>query len=473
MEAALTIAVGAGPAPAIAHHPARLFDPRHRAVTIGMVALVCMTAFEVLAVTTAMPAVAASLDGLHLYALAFGAPVASGIVGMVATGRWSDRFGPAAPLRAGVATFVTGLLLAGLAPSMIVVVAGRVVQGLGSGAISVALYVVVAQVYPDTLRPKVFAAFAGAWVVPAIVGPALTGLAVERIGWRSVFLAVPVLTLLAARLVAPALADTVAPPATVDGAAVFDGHVAWAAAAALGAGVLHEAGQRTDEHGGLTTVALVVIATALVAPAGRRLLPGGTARLRRGLPAVIALRGLASASFIGVEVFIPLLLGEERGFSGTSAGAVLTLGSLSWFVGSWLQGREGLASSAGDRIRVGGALMALGAGASATLAATTVPVVVGVLGFGLAGLGMGLVYPTLSVRTLELSDPGEEGANSSALQLGDALAAATILAVSGAVFTALHGATPATAYIAVFGIAAALAFVVALAAPRTNLSRAR
>jgi MFS family permease len=172
----------------------------YRALTIGIVALMSLAAFEYLAVATAMPTVARALDGLALYPLAFGGPLAAGVVGMVVAGGWSDGKGPAGPIWAGVALFVVGLLLAGLAPAMWLLVLGRVVQGFGAGLMTVALYVVVARVYPAELRARIFAAFAAAWVVPSIVGPAIAGLIVERVGWRWVFLAVPLLAVPAALL---------------------------------------------------------------------------------------------------------------------------------------------------------------------------------------------------------------------------------------------------------------------------------
>ncbi len=128
-------------------------------VTIGACALVFLAAFESLAVTTIMPVVSRDLDGASLYALAFAGPLATGVIGMVAAGNWSDRRGPAVPLYSSVALFVVGLLIAGTALSMPALVAGRLVQGLGGGALTVALYVVVARVYPATLHPKIFAAF--------------------------------------------------------------------------------------------------------------------------------------------------------------------------------------------------------------------------------------------------------------------------------------------------------------------------
>ncbi len=108
---------------------AGLLAPAYRALTIGTVALASMTAFEYLAVTTAMPTVARELDGLSLYALAFGGSLAAGAVGLVVGGNWSDAIGPQRPVWQGVGWFVVGLVVAGLAPSMWVLVAGRIVHG--------------------------------------------------------------------------------------------------------------------------------------------------------------------------------------------------------------------------------------------------------------------------------------------------------------------------------------------------------
>src|SRR3954471_18966287 len=146
-------------------HP-RLLSPAYAVTTVGMFALCALVAFEATAVTTVMPTVAAHLDGVGLYALSFAAPLASGVVGMVTAGAWSDRRGPAVPLVASLALFALGLVVCGLAPSMEVLVAGRVLQGLGGGALTVGLYVLVGLVFPRVLQPAIFASFAAAWVLP-------------------------------------------------------------------------------------------------------------------------------------------------------------------------------------------------------------------------------------------------------------------------------------------------------------------
>ena len=117
-----------------------------------------------------------------------------------------------------------GLLLAGFAASMPMLLAGRLLQGLGAGAISVTLFVLAGRCYPETMRPRLFAAFSAAWVVPSLLGPALSGWMVDTIGWRWVFLAVPLAALPAARMLQPALRElreqadaVVTPPAYLGG----------------------------------------------------------------------------------------------------------------------------------------------------------------------------------------------------------------------------------------------------------------
>src|SRR5688572_14525612 len=214
-----------------------------------MITLVTLVAFEAVAVTTAMPTVARALDGLTLYALAFGGALAASVVGMVVAGAWADARGPAGPTWAGVGLFSAGLFIAGTAPDMWVLVGGRVVQGFGGGLVVVALYVVVGRAYPAELHPRVFAAFAGAWVLPAIAGPSVAGLIVEHLHWRWVFLGVVLLAVPSVLLILPGLRGL---PPTDRGTADLS-VVGWAVAAAVSVGLLHLGGQQD----GLDAVLLI------------------------------------------------------------------------------------------------------------------------------------------------------------------------------------------------------------------------
>ena len=101
---------------------------------------------------TIMPEVARSLGGLHLYGWVFSAFLLGSMVGIVAAGREADRTGPARPYVAGLALFGAGLVVAGLAPSMAVLVIGRILQGLGAGAVPAVAYVAIGRSFPELLR---------------------------------------------------------------------------------------------------------------------------------------------------------------------------------------------------------------------------------------------------------------------------------------------------------------------------------
>ncbi|MEH6375711.1 MFS transporter, partial [Streptomyces sp. KLMMK] len=178
---------------------------RHRALTLGIISVVSLIAFEASAVNTAMPVAARALDGIGLYAFAFSAFFTASLFAMTLSGEWCDRSGPLVPLFTGIAAFGTGLVIAGSAQRMWMFVGGRGVQGIGGGLVIVALYVVVGRAYPERLRASVMASFSAAWVVPVIVGPLVAGTVTEQAGWRWVFLAIPVLILLPLAVMLPAL----------------------------------------------------------------------------------------------------------------------------------------------------------------------------------------------------------------------------------------------------------------------------
>lgn len=438
-----------------------ILSPQYRMTTIGIVLLVALIAFEALAVAVAMPAVAQALDGLPLYALAFGITLATSVVGMTVAGGWSDTHGPAAPLWSGLGCFLAGLLLAGFATNMPVFLAGRLIQGLGAGSMSVALYVLVGRRYPEAMRRRVFAAFATAWVVPSLVGPALSGLVVEHIGWRWVFLGVPLFALPAAAMLRPALRDL--PGMALVGTNSFRRNL-WAVGAASGICLLYLGGQQQ----GTSALTILIIAVVLSLSCIWKLLPQGTLRAARGLPSVIALRGLVCAAFFGTEAFLPLLLTHDRGFSALTAGLVLSVGALGWSVGSWYQGHSRNGWSRHNFLRVGTSAVCVGLLMTVSIAWAMVPVSLAILGWIITGLGMGLIYASLSLLTLSMSEPGQQGTNSSALQLCEAMAVAASMAVGGSLFSALLATSAQAAYIANFAIAGIMAVLAALIVGRTD-----
>lgn len=441
----------------------------YRALTLGVVSVVLLVAFEATAVGTAMPIAARELHGLGLYAFGFSGYFTTSLLAMVVSGQWCDRAGPPAPLTAGIGTFAAGLLLSGTASSMPVFVLGRAVQGFGGGLVIVALYVVVGLAYPERLRPAVMASFAASWVVPSIVGPLVSGTVTEQLGWRWVFLSIPALVALPVLVMLPALRRTSTHPAEGrDSTAGEARRRIWLAIALAGGAVLLQyAGQD------LRPLSLVpgVLGAGLLVPAALRLLPRGTFRAARGLPTIVLMRGLAAGTFAGAETFIPLMLVTQRGLSATLAGLSLAGAGLTWALGSSLQARPRFEPVRERLVQIGMLLSAAAIAAVPLALDHAVPVWIVAVAWCAAGMGMGMAISTLTVLMLRVSRPQDTGTNSAALQVGDALSNVVLVAAAGTVFASLGGgsiapsagaAAPAAshpaAFAAVFLPLAALAF---------------
>ncbi|MFI7064015.1 MFS transporter [Kribbella sp. NPDC050124] len=415
--------------------PPRLFSGRHLPLVLGVIGLVTLSALENRAVGTALPTMVREFDALGSFGLANAAPNASFLISLAIAGLWSDRRGPIPTLRTGAIAFTLAQLLVGTATAMPMVVAGRLLSGLAEGLLDVSLMVLVARALPAVLRPKMFSLFAAMWILPSLFGPVLTGVVTEQFGWRWVFLGAVLLIVPSWMLLGPAMrqaAHAPAPERSAEDAAELEARRAalpWALAGSVALFSMTLAGDHLGAHpmlGGIAIpAALVVLGLTAV-----RVMPKGTFVAQRGFPAVVAVRGLGSAAFAGVGAYLPLLLTLQHHFSPSRAGVTLSITGTSWAFGSWLQGRDHGIQRV-NVLRTGLAFMTVGLVITSLLAWTDASSWFGLIGWGFAGIGMGLSSSSLSVLTLDLSDAGNSGRNSSSAQMAATMSIATALAVSG------------------------------------------
>ncbi len=426
---------------------AELFGPERRATTVGLVLLISLVAFEAMGVGTAMPALVADLGAVTLYAWPFVTFLAASVLATVLGGRWSDRAGPRAPILVGPLLFGGGLLVAGTAGAMPQLLMGRVLQGLGAGALAVATFVVIAAVYPERVRPAVFGLISSAWVLPALLGPPVSGLVTETLSWHWVFLGLVPLVVVALALVAPAVRTLGPAP---ERRAARRGTAASAVGAALGVAALSWAGQHTDAVGAVVAVVAVVV----LAPSLRVLLPPGVFRAGRGIPTAVASRGLLAGTFFTVNAYLPLMLHDTHGWSLAAAGTPLVAGSLSWSAASAWQGRHPDLPRA-RLLRIGFVAVGIGAAGMLLVAPTWGLGWLAVPFWMVAGVGMGLGFSSVAYLVLALSPAGRVGFNSAAAQMADQLSTATMVGAGGALL-ALLGA-PAVALPVLIALVVALA----------------
>jgi MFS family permease len=422
--------------------PRTIFTPPLRATSVGLLILITLLAFEAMAVSAALPTAARAVGGLGAFGWAFTGFLVANIVGMVASGQLSDSRGPRSPLIAGLACFTAGLILSGTATTMVQLVAGRFVQGLGSGLIIVAIYVVIGQAYPERLRPSVFAATSSAWVLPSLLGPGVSGALAEHASWRWVFLGLVPFVLVGWLLLVPVLRSL--HPVGAAGRLADPSRLARALAVAAGIAALEQAGQHPSVWSGVLGVAgLAALAWGI-----RPLLPPGTLRVRRGVSAPIAMRGLLAGAFFGIEAVVPLSLSVQHGYGATLAGLPLTCAGFSWSYGSWVQSRVDDAAGPARRIRLirfGFVLVAAGGVLMALAAAPDLPGWLAFVAWLLAGLGAGFTMSSVGVLMLKYTTDADRGADSAALQLSDATASALTTGIAGVfVAAATRGAISTT-----------------------------
>ncbi|RZQ64512.1 MFS transporter [Amycolatopsis suaedae] len=421
-----------------------LWTPEHRTATAGLLLVVTLVAFEAMGVATAMPTMVAELRGEALYAWPFTAFLIASVIATVLSGRLADRRGPGPALLIGPVIFLVGLLVAGLAQNMAMLLAGRVLQGLGSGALMVSFSLLIGLVFTDRERPVMYAANAAAWVLPGVIGPWIAGMVTEQVGWRWVFLGLVPLVIVGLVLLVIVVRRL---DPHVPGESGRRAGVLAAVAATVGVAALTWAAQHPSAaslvYGG---AALVVLVLAL-----RGLMPAGTLLLRPGLPTVTAARGLIAGAYAGMEAFLPLTMSTVHGYSVAMAGLPLTVTALGWSAASFVQGRfpdwsrEAL-------LRTGFALVAVSlvlfTVVSQPWAPSWLAFVVSVVG----GAGMGIAMPSISLLLLRFSPLHERGFTMSASQLGDWVGAALAIGLGGVLLNALASPAQPSPAMAVLGI---------------------
>jgi MFS family permease len=405
------------------------WSPGQRLLTAGLVFMVTAVAFEGLAVPTVMPATLDDLGGLVLYGWAFSGFWLTNLVGITLAGLEADRRGPLLPFVAGTVSFAIGLVVAGLAPSMEWVVAGRVIQGLGGGAIGSIIYVAIARGYDASAQPRMIAVISSAWVVPGLVGPALAGYITQETSWRWAFLGLAPLLPIAAIAVAAPLARLRV------GESVAGGYAAGGARDALqlaaGAAALLGALSAPSVLLGVPAAGLGVVLTR--GPL-QRLLPPGSLSAQPGRGAAVAILALVTVSFLGVEAFIPLAVSSLRGAGPIAGGLSLSAAAVTWAAGSWVQARLAPRRSRRAMAAAGLGLILAGIALETLVPITALPPVqLAALAWAIAGLGMGVTFSTATLICIETAPPGEEGATSAAVQLANALGIAFGTGLAGAV----------------------------------------
>lgn len=310
------------------------------ALMLGM----ALAALDGTIVSTAVPQIVGDLGGFSVFSWLFAGYLLAVTVTLPVYGKLSDTFGRKPVLLAGIVLFLAGSLLCAGAWNMAALIAFRVVQGLGGGALQGTVQTIAADLYPLKERPRIQARLSTVWAVSAVAGPAIGGLLASYAHWRWIFLinlpvGVVALWLIARHLREPSRTRPAA-PASVDwpGAlaifaagtllltALVQGGIAWPWLSAPSLGLF----------GGSAVLLAVVV--AVERRAAEPIIPGWVWR-RRTIAAVNLALGALGLLMVAPTVFLPTYAQSVLGLGPIAAGFVLSVMTLSWPVSAALSNR--------------------------------------------------------------------------------------------------------------------------------------
>lgn len=407
---------------------------------LGVAAVSVLVAFDSTIVTTTLPRVAEALDGMALYAWAGSGYLLTMAVTIPVFGRLGDMFGRKRLMLLSVLIVALCSIACGLAQTMPQLVIARMVQGVGGGMMIATAFAAPADLLPDpNQRVRWMALLSATFAVASGIGPILGGTITEAFGWRMAFMAAPVAAVLAFWMVWRYLPDM--RPPQVPGGQRID----WLGGALLifAVGGPLAALQFGFSGQGLGWLAVAlgmigVIALVVLVPYERRVsMPMLPMRVLSGRdPRLLNVAGLlVGAVMFNLVYYGPLLLQNVLMVSPARAGLLMTPLVASIPAGSILNSYLFPRQSQPQR------LMVLGAGLLAIACLGTMALSPGVsaywamLAFGLAGVGLGLLLPNLTMFMQMMSDPRDVGVASALIQTTRAVGSAAGIALVGVLIT--------------------------------------
>ncbi|HEY4121918.1 MAG TPA: MFS transporter [Byssovorax sp.] len=429
---------------------------RRRVATAAVMAGLVVTAFEGSVVTPAMPTIAKDLGGYSLYAWVFTGYLLASTLAVPLSGKLADRVGRRPVFVTGMALFLAGSVLCGAATSMPALVAFRVLQGLGVGAIAPIGTTISADLYSLEERAKVHGLFTASWGLANVAGPPLGGAIVQVWGWRYVFFVNVPFGALAVLLLVMSYVD---PPRARRG--FVDVTSALVAAVALGASLL--AADRGAPGGVPGRVALAVLGLAAGATFLRREARSSDPIVPRDALADPFVRaGAIGSLFVGAIIYaptayVPLWIARDEGGDALRAGSALVPMLVGWSIGSTLGVRVLVKKGIRYTATRGLTIALVGAVLLAAVVHGAAPHAVLYVALALLGLGLGPAANSLLLGSQMRVPWQTRGVVTSSVHAGRALGGSIAVATLAALGDADASAARFTAFAAIVAVGVVVA----------------
>lgn len=430
---------------------------------ISLIAVVSTIAFENLATTADLAAIGRHFHTTTLLPLILSLYLGGEVFGIVALGEASRRFGQKRAALSGILLFQIGIVLVSISPSITMLLLARLVQSVGGGTFGSIGYVIIKDVFDEKERPRIFFGFSLAWVLPSLFAPALSGLLAQSLGWQAPFLIVLPISIISTILTAKTLKSQ--PFTTPTRLEIRSSAKRILQALLLSVGL--SLALRLS-NGNITAIsyALAVPLLIVAGVGGYGLIPFDAIRVARQLKWLIIFRFVTDIAFFGVDGLLPLLLFQDRHLSLTAAGATLTTAAIAWSIGSWVNSKFTRKSRRSLILGVGSLVALVGVVSTAASLLFNLSTLLVVSSWTVTGLGMGGVYVTISVATLDFVPDEETEVAISAIALADTTGIAVGTGVVGtfvSVASSMHAAHVVSAGVLIGTLMSAVIFILTIA----------
>jgi EmrB/QacA subfamily drug resistance transporter len=411
---------------------------RRLAVTLGVITGMFLAALEATVVGTAMPTVIASLGGLNHYSWVFSAYLITSTITVPVWGKLSDLYGRRLMFQLGIAVFLLGSVLSGMAGTMTQLIAYRALQGLGAGALVPLALTIIGDVYTVEERARMQALFSGVWGISSVVGPIVGGFITDQLSWRWVFYINVPFGIAAAVIMQLSMKEPKRhgrPSIDYAGAALLMASITLLMLALVEGGATLRAFASARNLGLLAAAGLLGAAFVHVERrAHDPIVPFDLFR-NRVVAVSVAAGFLAGVAMFGAISFVPLFAQGALGSTATEAGSLLTPLMLSWVGLSIVGGRLLLKVGYRPTTLAGLVLLTLGFALMSSYQRAT-PRVWLYLDLCLIGAGLGLTMLTLLIAVQQSVGRAQLGIATSLNQFSRSIGGAVGVAIMGAVLSA-------------------------------------
>ncbi|MFC6316261.1 MDR family MFS transporter [Lapidilactobacillus achengensis] len=398
--------------------------------TIAIFVATFMTAIEGTIVSTAMPTIIGSLNGVSMMSWVFSIYLLTSSISTPIYGKLADRIGRKPVFLVGLVIFLIGSSMAGLSQSMLTLILSRALQGLGAGAIQPVTFTMIADIYPYEKRARVLGLNSSAWGIASIVAPLLGGYIVQHLSWHWIFfINVPVglITMLLVIFFFQEDRRSAKEPIDLAGSATLS--VLLLALMLFAQGL----GGTTNPWVNALWLVLAVVAGFFFMKAERKakdpLIPLALFKnnLFLGQNLVAA---LVSGVLIGFEVYIPMWMQGILGLPATMGGFAVTPSSVLWIFGSFLAGRLLVSQPATRIVSVSLFVITAGIGVLSFLPMGT-SFAVFLLVAAFLGFGFGIAITTTMVTAQNVVAENEIGVASAMNTLSRTIGQTLMMSVFG------------------------------------------